>query len=49
LAHNPRDAGLGGALASATTSLIPGIGVQTIVLSFTVVATAGLGRNRGTE
>lgn len=40
-------AALGGALASATTSLVPGIGAQTIVLSFAVVATAGLGQVEG--
>ena len=40
-------AALGGALASPTTSLVPGIGAQTIVLSFAVVATAGLGQVEG--
>ncbi len=40
-------AAMGGALAAPTTSLVPGIGVQTIVLSFAVVATAGLGRIEG--
>ncbi len=40
-------AALGGALASPTTSLVPGIGASTIVLSFAVVATAGLGRIEG--
>ena len=40
-------AALGGALASPTTSLVPGIGAQTIVLSFAVVATAGLGQIEG--
>ena len=36
-------AALGGALSSPTASLVPGIGASTIVLSFAVVATAGLG------
>ncbi len=40
-------AALGGALAAPTTSLVPGIGAQTIVLSFAVVATAGLGQIEG--
>jgi branched-chain amino acid transport system permease protein len=40
-------AALGGALAAPTTSLVPGIGVQMIVLSFAVVATAGLGQIEG--
>ncbi|MCS6878183.1 MAG: branched-chain amino acid ABC transporter permease [Geminicoccaceae bacterium] len=40
-------AALGGALAAPTTSLVPGVGVQTIVLSFAVVATAGLGQIEG--
>ena len=40
-------AGLGGALASPTTSLLPGIGADMIVLSFAVVATAGLGQIEG--
>ncbi|MCE0506564.1 branched-chain amino acid ABC transporter permease [Roseivivax sp. GX 12232] len=40
-------AGLGGALASPTTSVLPGIGAEMIVLSFAVVATAGLGRIEG--
>jgi branched-chain amino acid transport system permease protein len=40
-------AALGGALASPTTSLVPGVGAQTIVLSFAVVATAGLGQIEG--
>lgn len=40
-------AALGGALASPTTSLVPGIGASTIVLSFAVVATAGLGQIEG--
>lgn len=38
---------LGGALASPTTSLVPGIGADMIVLSFAVVATAGLGQISG--
>ena len=40
-------AALGGALASPTTSLVPGVGVNMIVLSFAVVATAGLGQIEG--
>src|SRR3712207_3912453 len=40
-------AALGGALASPTTSLVPGVGASTIVLSFAVVATAGLGQIEG--
>lgn len=40
-------AAFGGALASPTTSLVPGIGASTIVLSFAVVATAGLGQIEG--
>jgi branched-chain amino acid transport system permease protein len=40
-------AAFGGALASPTTSLVPGVGAQTIVLSFAVVATAGLGQIEG--
>ncbi|MBW8270930.1 branched-chain amino acid ABC transporter permease [Caldovatus aquaticus] len=40
-------AALGGALASPTTTLVPGIGAATIVLSFAVVATAGLGQIEG--
>jgi branched-chain amino acid transport system permease protein len=40
-------AALGGALASPTTSLVPGVGAQTIVLSFAVVAIAGLGQIEG--
>src|SRR5829696_994222 len=35
---------LGGALAAPTTSLVPGVGSDMIVLSFSVVATAGLGQ-----
>ncbi len=38
---------LGGALASPTTSLVPGIGADMIVLSFAVVASAGLGQITG--
>jgi branched-chain amino acid transport system permease protein len=40
-------AALGGALSSPTTALVPGVGAQTIVLSFAVVATAGLGQIEG--
>lgn len=40
-------AALGGALSAPTTALVPGIGAQTIVLSFAVVATAGLGQVEG--
>lgn len=40
-------AALGGALAAPTLSLVPGLGAQTIVLSFAVVATAGLGQIEG--
>ena len=40
-------AAFGGALASATTSVLPGMGADMIVLSFAVVATAGLGRIEG--
>jgi branched-chain amino acid transport system permease protein len=40
-------AALGGALASPTTSLVPGMGAEMIVLSFAVVATAGLGQVEG--
>jgi branched-chain amino acid transport system permease protein len=39
---------LGGALALPTTSWVPGIGAEMIVLSFAVVATAGLGQIEGT-
>jgi branched-chain amino acid transport system permease protein len=39
---------LGGALASPTTSLVPGIGGDMLVLSFAVVAVAGLGQITGT-
>jgi branched-chain amino acid transport system permease protein len=38
---------LGGALAAPTTSLVPGVGSDMIVLSFSVVATAGLGQITG--
>jgi branched-chain amino acid transport system permease protein len=38
---------LGGALASPTTSLLPGVGAEMMVLSFAVVATAGLGQIGG--
>ncbi len=38
---------LGGALAAPTTSLVPGAGTDMIVLSFCVVATAGLGQITG--
>jgi branched-chain amino acid transport system permease protein len=40
-------AALGGALSMPTSSAVPGIGAATIVLSFAVVATAGLGRIEG--
>ena len=40
-------AALGGALASPTASLVPVVGASTIVLSFAVVATAGLGQVEG--
>lgn len=40
-------AALGGALSSPTGAIVPGIGPQTIVLSFAVVATAGLGQTEG--
>jgi branched-chain amino acid transport system permease protein len=40
-------AALGGALSLPTSSLVPGVGAQTIVLSFAVVATAGLGQIEG--
>jgi len=40
-------AAFGGALASATTSVLPGMGAEMIVLSFAVVATAGLGQIEG--
>lgn len=38
---------LGGAIAAPTTSLVPGVGTDMIVLSFAVVATAGLGQITG--
>src|SRR6187431_2291143 len=41
-------AALGGALTSPTTSLVPGMGADMIVLSFAVAATAGLGQIEGT-
>ncbi len=41
-------AALGGALASPTTALVPGMGTEMIVLSFAVAATAGLGQIEGT-
>lgn len=40
-------AALGGALATPTTSLVPGMGANMIVLSFAVAATAGLGQIEG--
>jgi branched-chain amino acid transport system permease protein len=40
-------AALGGALSTPTSSTVPGVGAATIVLSFAVVATAGLGRIEG--
>jgi len=39
---------LSGALASPATSIVPGIGAEVIVLSFAIVATAGLGNFFGT-
>lgn len=38
---------LGGALAAPTTSLVPGVATDMIVISFAVVATAGLGQITG--
>jgi branched-chain amino acid transport system permease protein len=38
---------LGGAMAAPTTSMVPGAGADMIVLSFAVVATAGLGQISG--
>lgn len=38
---------LGGAMAAPTTSLVPGVGTDMIVLSFSVVATAGMGQITG--
>lgn len=40
-------AALGGALAAPTTSIMPGMGAEMIVLSFAVAATAGLGQIEG--
>ncbi|MCQ4161612.1 branched-chain amino acid ABC transporter permease [Roseomonas sp. GC11] len=40
-------AALGGALASPVSAMVPGVGASTIVLSFAVVATAGLGQVEG--
>ncbi len=40
-------AALGGALSSPTAAIVPGVGASTIVLSFAVVATAGLGQIEG--
>ncbi len=40
-------AGLGGALHSSSTSILPGMGANMIVLSFAVAATAGLGQIEG--
>ncbi|RVT97566.1 branched-chain amino acid ABC transporter permease [Rhodovarius crocodyli] len=40
-------AALGGALSSPTAALVPGVGAGTMVLSFAVVATAGLGQIEG--
>ncbi|MGU3495395.1 branched-chain amino acid ABC transporter permease [Xanthobacteraceae bacterium A53D] len=40
-------AALGGALAAPTTSVMPGMGAEMIVLSFAVAATAGLGQIEG--
>lgn len=40
-------AALGGTLASSTTSLVPGIGADAIVVSFAIVASAGLGQFQG--
>ena len=40
-------AALGGALAAPTTSVLPGIGANMIVLSFAVAATGGLGQIEG--
>lgn len=40
-------AALGGALAAPTTSILPGMGAEMIVLSFAVAATAGLGQIEG--
>lgn len=40
-------AALGGALATPTTSVVPGMGANMIVLSFAVAASAGLGQIEG--
>jgi len=40
-------AGFGGALHSSSTSVLPGMGANMIVLSFAVAATAGLGQIEG--
>lgn len=40
-------AALGGAIAAPTTSILPGMGADMIVLSFAVAATAGLGQIEG--
>ncbi|MFZ5681318.1 MAG: branched-chain amino acid ABC transporter permease [Bradyrhizobiaceae bacterium] len=40
-------AALGGAVAAPTTSILPGMGADMIVLSFAVAATAGLGQIEG--
>lgn len=40
-------AAMGGALATPTTSVLPGMGANMIVLSFAVAATAGLGNIEG--
>lgn len=40
-------AAMGGALAAPTTSVVPGMGAQMIVLSFAVAAAAGLGNIEG--
>ncbi len=40
-------AALGGSLASPTTSILPGMGTDMLVLSFAVAASAGLGRIEG--
>jgi branched-chain amino acid transport system permease protein len=40
-------ASLGGSLASPTTSILPGMGTDMLVLSFAVAASAGLGRIEG--
>jgi branched-chain amino acid transport system permease protein len=40
-------AALGGALAAPTTSILPGMGAEMVVLSFAVAATAGIGQIEG--